>query len=85
MGQVIETVGWESDFVCEGVSSLTEFSSLVNEIESLEPVSCGTHFTNARGHGSAAQTFQKISGVPFARWACGRFTPTLPTPGWIFV
>jgi len=64
--QVIKTVGWESDFACEGVSSLTEFSSLVNEIESLVPVSCATHFTGARGHSSAAQTFQKISAVQFA-------------------
>src|SRR6266852_2411155 len=29
--QVIKTVGRESDFTCEGVSNLAEFSSLVNE------------------------------------------------------
>jgi hypothetical protein len=65
--QVIKTVGWESDFACEGVSSLTEFSSLINEIESLDPVSCAVHFASGRDHGSAAQTFQKISAVQFAR------------------
>ncbi len=65
--QVIKVVGWESDFVCEGVSSLTEFSALVNEIESLDAVSCAVHFASGRDHGSAEQTFQKISAVQFAR------------------
>jgi hypothetical protein len=62
--QVIKTVGWESDFVCEGISNLAEFSSLVNEIQSLDAVS---HFASGHDHGSAAQTFQKISAVQFAR------------------
>jgi hypothetical protein len=65
--QVIKTVGWESDFACEGVSNLNEFSSLVNEVESLEPVSCAVHFANARDHSSVTQTFQKINAVEFAR------------------
>jgi hypothetical protein len=37
--QVIRTLGWERDFTCEGVSNLAELSSLINEIESLDPVS----------------------------------------------
>jgi hypothetical protein len=65
--QVIKTVGWESDFACEGVSNLVEFSSLVNEIESLDPVSCAVHSATGRDRGSAAQTFQKINAVQFAR------------------
>ena len=65
--QVIKTLGWESDFACEGVSSLAEFSSLLNEIESLDPVSCAVHFASGRDHGSAAQSFQKVSAVQFAR------------------
>src|SRR5690348_1901707 len=63
--QVIKAVGWETDFVCEGVSSLTEFSALVNDIESLDAVSCAVHFAG-RDQGSAEQTFQKISAVQFA-------------------
>jgi len=65
--QVIKTVGWESDFACEGVSNLTEFNSLVNEVESLEPVSRAVHFANASGYGSVTQTFQKIDALEFAR------------------
>jgi len=36
--QIIRRVGWESDFTCEGVSSLADFSALVNEVESFDPV-----------------------------------------------
>ena len=64
--QVIKALGWESDFTCEGVSNLTEFSSLVNEIESLDAVSCAVHFAGAREQGSAAKTFQKINAAEFA-------------------
>ena len=64
--QVIKRVAWESDFVCEGISNLTDFS-LVNEIESLDPVSCAVHFASGRNHGSAAQTFEEIGAVQFAK------------------
>lgn len=63
----VKTVGWESDFACEGVSGLTEFRFLISEIESLDPVSCAVHLAGGRDHGSAAQTFQKITAVQFAR------------------
>jgi hypothetical protein len=36
--QIIKKVGWESEFRCEGVSSLTEFSAIVSEVESFDPV-----------------------------------------------
>lgn len=65
--QVIKRVGWESDFVCEGISNLTEFSSLVNEIDSLDPVSCAVHLARGSNHGSAAQTFEEIDAVQFAK------------------
>jgi hypothetical protein len=64
--QVIKAVGWESEFVCEGISNLAGFSSLINEIESLDPVSCATSFANARDRGWASRTFQKINGAQFA-------------------
>jgi hypothetical protein len=41
--QIIKTVGWESEFRCQGVSTLAEFSALVNQLEALEPVSCAVH------------------------------------------
>jgi hypothetical protein len=36
--QIIKAVKWESKFKCEGVSSLADFSALVNELEELDPV-----------------------------------------------
>ena len=36
--QIIRKVGWESEFRCDGVSSLADFSTLVNEVESFDPV-----------------------------------------------
>jgi hypothetical protein len=36
--QIIRAVKWESEFKCDGVSSLTDFSTVVNEIEIFDPV-----------------------------------------------
>ncbi|MGA7413215.1 MAG: hypothetical protein WBW33_22260 [Bryobacteraceae bacterium] len=36
--QIIKTVEWEKEFTCEGVASLSAFSALVNDIESLDPI-----------------------------------------------
>ena len=41
--QIIKKVGWESEFKCEGVASLADFSALVNELEAVGPVSCVVH------------------------------------------
>src|SRR5258708_30987104 len=46
--QIIRAVKWESDFKCEGVSSLAEFSAVINELEALDPVSCAAH-SGSRG------------------------------------
>jgi hypothetical protein len=36
--QIIKAVGWKSEFKCDGVGSLTEFSAAVNEVEAFDPV-----------------------------------------------
>jgi hypothetical protein len=41
--QIIKKVGWGSEFSCEGVSTLGEFSGLVDQLEAVEPVSCAVH------------------------------------------
>jgi hypothetical protein len=38
VGQIVRAVGWESEFKCEGASSLAEFTALVNEVEIFDPV-----------------------------------------------
>jgi hypothetical protein len=51
--QIIKAVEWEDVFRCEGVSSLADFAALVNEIESLDPVSCIVH-SPSRGRNFSA-------------------------------
>jgi hypothetical protein len=41
--QIIKGVRWESEFRCEGVSTLAEFRALVDQLEAREPVSCSVH------------------------------------------
>jgi hypothetical protein len=43
VSQIIKRVGWETDFICEGVPDLKEFSALVSKIESLDPVTRAVH------------------------------------------
>ena len=64
--EVIRTLGWEHDFTCEGVSNLAEFSFLINEFESLDPVLYAVHFEGGCDHGSMVQTSQKINAARFA-------------------
>lgn len=46
VGQIIKTVGWESEFKCEGVASLPDFSALVSELEALDPVAVAARPAN---------------------------------------
>jgi len=50
--QIIKRVGWGSEFSCEGLSTVAEFNSLVNQLEALEPVSCAVH-ADKRGRSGA--------------------------------
>ena len=64
--QIIKAVGWESEFTCEGVSSLADFSALVNELECLDPVSLAVH--SGSREGSVAQHFHPRRIVQFAQY-----------------
>jgi hypothetical protein len=52
--QIAKKVGWENEFRCEGVSTLAEFSALVNQLEAVEPVSCAVLSDNR----------DRLGGVP---------------------
>jgi hypothetical protein len=47
----------EVDFTCEGVSSLADFSALVNEVESLDPVARAIRSYAAEGPNSVLQYY----------------------------
>jgi hypothetical protein len=48
VGQIIKAVRWETEFKCEGVSSLADFSALVSELEALDPVAVAVGPANRR-------------------------------------
>jgi len=66
VGQVIRAVGWESDFICEGVSSLADFRALVTEVELFDPVSRAIRLSRIKGPDSVSQYFRTFSVVQFA-------------------
>jgi hypothetical protein len=65
--QIIKTVGWENTFVCEGVTSLADFSALVSELEALDPVSCAVHSGSRGRDGSVPHQLQPTNVVQFAK------------------
>ena len=67
VGQIIKAVKWESEFKCEGVSSLDEFNAIVNELEALDPVSCAVQSGRRRHDGSVPHQLQPSNVVQFAK------------------
>jgi hypothetical protein len=63
--QIIRAVKWESEFKCEGVSSLANFSALVNELEALDPVACAVRSVSRDG--SVPPQLQPPNVVQFAK------------------
>jgi hypothetical protein len=65
--QIIRAVKWESDFKCEGVASLADFSAVVSELEALDPVSCAVHSGSRGRDRSVPHQLQPPNVVPFAK------------------
>lgn len=69
--QIIRTVKWESDFTCEGVSSLADFSALVNEVESFDPftraIRSAAASSGAKDPKSVSQYYRTFKVVQFAK------------------
>ncbi len=65
--QIIKTLQWESEFKCDSVTSLADFSALVNELEALDPVSWAVHSSSRSRDGSAPPQLQPPNVVRFAR------------------
>ena len=49
--QIIKAVQWEGEFKCEGTASLAEFSAVIAELETMDPVSCAVHSRQRGGPG----------------------------------
>ncbi len=57
--QIIRTVKWESEFKCEAVSSLADFSALVSELEELDPVAVAVQSKHRGRPGDVPSSLQK--------------------------
>jgi hypothetical protein len=64
--QIIKTVRWEGDFKCDGIVSLTDFSALVNEVESSDPITRAVHPSSPGVGSSVSLNPQAFSVVGFA-------------------
>jgi hypothetical protein len=49
--QIVKAVNWETEFKCEGVANLADFSALVSELEALDPVAVAVQSRNRRPDG----------------------------------
>jgi hypothetical protein len=65
--RIIRAVGWESEFKCEGNSTLAEFSNVIAELESLDPVACAVMVGRSPRDGSVPPQLEPPKIVQFAK------------------
>ena len=75
VGQIIKAVKWENEFRCEGVASLADFSTLVSELETLDPVAVAVHSRDRRPDGWVPSQFSRPTSCKSQRdwtpcWFC---------------
>ncbi len=64
--QIVRKIGWETEFTCSGVSSLAEFRAVVDEVESLGPVSRLVHSAIVTGPDAVTQYYRTFDAAQFA-------------------
>lgn len=64
--QIIKAVGWGDGFKSNGVTNLAEFSALVNQLETLDPVSCVTRSDHRGLSGAVPLPLQKVTLLELA-------------------
>jgi hypothetical protein len=65
--QIIKAVKWENEFRCEGVASIADFSALVDELESLDPVAIAERPASRRPDGWVPDQLLPPNVVQFAK------------------
>ena len=65
--QIIRAVGWENEFICEGVSSLADFTALVSDVESFDPVTRTIRLAVSDGPDSILQYYRAFDVERFAK------------------
>jgi hypothetical protein len=67
VGQIVKAVRWESQFKCEGVASLADFSALMSELEALDPVAVAVRPGNRRPDGWVPNQLLPPNVVQFSK------------------
>jgi hypothetical protein len=62
--QIIMAMKWESEFKCEGISLLAEFTAMVNEVETFDPVARAIR--SARTPNSVSEFYRTFDIFQFA-------------------
>jgi hypothetical protein len=62
--RIIRAVRWESEFKCEGIASLAEFSTLINELDALGPLPVAVH---RHPDGRVPSQLEPVKVVHFAK------------------
>jgi hypothetical protein len=65
--QIIKTVKWETEFKSDGISSLADFSALVDELEELDPVAVAMRPGNRRAVGAVPDQLQPPNVIRLAK------------------
>jgi hypothetical protein len=65
--QIIKTVGWEKEFKSNGAGSLADFSALVGELETLDPVLCAVNSKSRRRDFSVPEQLRPANVVRLAK------------------
>jgi len=65
--QIVRAVKWENEFHCEGVANLADFSALVDELESSDPVAAAMRRRSVRRDGSVPSQLESPNIIRFAR------------------
>lgn len=67
VGQIIKAVKWEGEFKCDGIASLADFSALINDLETLDPVAFFVRAGNRRADSWVPDQLLPPNVVQFAK------------------
>jgi hypothetical protein len=65
--QIVKAVQWESDFRCDGISTLADFTALIDTLETLDPVACSVIAGRSRRDGSVPAGLEPTNVVRFGK------------------
>ncbi len=65
--QIVKVVHWEGEFKCDGVATLSDFSAMINQLETMDPVWCAVESRSRSMDGSVPDQLRPPAVVQFTR------------------